>query len=81
MPDIQVTDEVYERITGYAHRWGQTEGQVVDTLVRLFVEPVHTVALPPAPIPARQRRDAGHRPVRADRPRRLASHPRRHHPS
>jgi hypothetical protein len=52
VPDIQVTDEVYERITAYAHRWGQTEGQVVDTLVRLFVEPVHTVAPPPAPTAA-----------------------------
>jgi hypothetical protein len=48
VPHIEVDDDVYEQLTAYAQRWRQTEAEAVATLIRLYVQPVHTVAPPPA---------------------------------
>jgi hypothetical protein len=45
---IDVDDDVYEQLTAYARLWQQTEGEALATLLRLYVQPVHTVAPPPA---------------------------------
>lgn len=46
MPFIEVSDEAYAALTEYATRWNQTRGEVVDTLIRLYTQPEHTVAAP-----------------------------------
>lgn len=48
MPSIEVSDAAYALVTGYARLWDQTEREVVDTLIRLYDVPAHTVAAPPA---------------------------------
>ena len=48
MPTIEVSDATHALVTGYARLWDQTETQAVDTLIRLYAMPVHTVAAPPA---------------------------------
>jgi hypothetical protein len=49
VPHIEVDDHVYEQLAAYARRWRQTEGEALATLIRLYVQPVHTVTPPPAP--------------------------------
>jgi hypothetical protein len=48
MPTIEVSDATHALVTGYARLWGQTETEAVDTLIRLYPMPVHTVAAPSA---------------------------------
>ncbi len=47
MPHIEVDDDVYEQLTAYARLWRQTPGEAVATLLRLYVQPVHTATPPP----------------------------------
>jgi negative regulator of replication initiation len=49
MPIIEVDDEVYDHIARYARLWGQSMGEAVATLIRLLVQPDHTVAGPCGP--------------------------------
>lgn len=46
MPYIEVTDEAYDLVTCYARLWNQTESEAVDTLIRLYLQPVHTADPP-----------------------------------
>jgi len=46
VPYIEVTDEAHDLVTGYARLWNQTEGEAIDTLIRLYVQPVHTATAP-----------------------------------
>jgi negative regulator of replication initiation len=49
MPIIEVDDEVYDHVARHARLWGQSMGQAVGTLIRLCVQPEHTVARPSGP--------------------------------
>jgi len=46
VPYIEATDEAYDLVTGYARLWNQTESDAIDTLIRLYLQPVHTAAAP-----------------------------------
>ncbi len=49
MPIIEVDDEVYDHVARHARLWGQGMGEAVATLIRLRLQPEHTVARPGGP--------------------------------
>jgi hypothetical protein len=46
MPFIDVSDEAFAALTEYATRWNQTRREAVNTLIRLYTQPEHTLAAP-----------------------------------